>query len=772
MGSRWLLLLLLLLLRDRALNLPGRAFVWVIASDPPSRKGFVLNRNLSCPSTSSGVPHNTKAHISTEELSSPSVTETPTSKSQEQMTAAMLPASPEGSCETHHEPPASAAHTPAGTATTDSPSLSDSTVAATVKEPLGAPQTTVLSSLAPPPESPPPNLTVPSSAPDKANDNEPSTNTSSASTTTLRATEGSATSGAQGRDTTPVPSHTATTPTKGKPPDTQHSSVPQTPSQPAQTGSNVSTILVPEVSPPKPTTPGVRSSVSPEEADTAVTTPSMASSTAEDASPPSGTGTPTEPKTLTPTPPSPTLDKVGDINKPLPVTTSAATNTTSPTPATLNTAASETQDRDTAAGPPTPATTPTTSKPPDTHQDSVTRTPSQPAPTGSSVGSGAAQSPNHSTARAPSSSDTTTSSTVTSKAPPGSSQSSAPGGGTCALDEYLASPGGCMCNDSYYPDLELSREIATLRCRPRDIEVTLRSCFLKTRHWALKNETLTCFSINRIEQGHRVQVFQLEKKEGTCGLHLATNASHALHSLDVHLEQALPGASNTSFKVLQLSCAYPLVVNASKPVSSQEVSILTNHVPSTGELAFTLSIFTDPELSTPLKNSTAPVGMTLYVVLKCTNSDPAQFALVANEVFASTNQSNTEAEATHHFVKDSCPVRGRMLQDLTNGASIYVTLAFTLSRFLNSDTLYLHAQVTLCDKQAGRPCQPSCSGKNPLRRSSPWDARAGTHVEPGGGKWIVFGPLRISESRASSSWSPAGAWMSIFLLILIGWMLE
>lgn len=78
----------------------------------------------------------------------------------------------------------------------------------------------------------------------------------------------------------------------------------------------------------------------------------------------------------------------------------------------------------------------------------------------------------------------------------------------------------------------------------------------------------------------------------------------------------------------------------------------TNHVPSTGEIAFTLSIFTDPELSTPLENSTAPVGMPLYVVLKCANSDPGRFALVANEVFASTNQSNTEAEATHHFVKD------------------------------------------------------------------------------------------------------------------------
>ncbi|ERE83788.1 Zona pellucida sperm-binding protein containing protein [Cricetulus griseus] len=254
-----------------------------------------------------------------------------------------------------------------------------------------------------------------------------------------------------------------------------------------------------------------------------------------------------------------------------------------------------------------------------------------------------------------------------------------------------------------------------------------------------------------------------------------TNTSHALHSLDVHLEPAVPGSKNPNLGVLHFSCAYPLVVNVSQPVSYQEDSIPTIHtihVPSTGETIITLSIFTNSELTTPLKNSTAPVGMTLYVVLKSTNSDPDRFVLVANEVFASSNPSNTVAKATYHFVKESCPVQGRLLQDLSNGASIHVILAFTLSRFLNSDMLYLHAQVTLCDKQASRLCQPSCSGKDPLRRNSPWDSRAGTRLEPGSSKWIVFGPLRISAPRASSSRSRAEAWMFILLLMAVGWLLD
>jgi hypothetical protein len=77
------------------------------------------------------------------------------------------------------------------------------------------------------------------------------------------------------------------------------------------------------------------------------------------------------------------------------------------------------------------------------------------------------------------------------------------------------------------------------------------------------------------------------------------------------------------------------------------------HVPSSGETVVTLSIFTDSKLSAPLKNSTAPVGLPLYVVLKSTNNDPDRFVLVANEIFASTNDSNAEAnDSTYHFVKE------------------------------------------------------------------------------------------------------------------------
>uniref|UniRef100_A0A8C2MZU5 Zona pellucida like domain containing 2 n=1 Tax=Cricetulus griseus TaxID=10029 RepID=A0A8C2MZU5_CRIGR len=638
--------------------------------------------------------------------------------------------------------------------------------------------------------------TLPSSTLDKVDDtNKPLpvttmavTNTSSPTTAIPRTTVlSTATAETQEKDTTAEPPTLGTISTTSKPPDTHQSTVTQTHSQPAQVTSDVSMTLETTPSATKFTNTGLVSSVSPNLRDTdrTVMTPSttLVLSTPEHASPSSQTGTPTVPEKSTSTLPSSTLDKVSDTNKPLPVTTMAVTNTSSPTTAiprttVLSIVIAETQEKDTTAEPPTLGTISTTSKPPDTHQSTVTQTHSQPAQTDSSLGTVTAQSPKPSTVFIYSSSDITKSSTIigTSPASPNSTQSSGPGGGACALDEYLDSTGVCMCNDSYYSHLELSREIGTLHCRPQDIKVALRTCLLKTHHWVLKKDAFSsCSSINTTEQGRRVQVFQLMKKEGTCGLHISTNTSHALHSLDVHLEPAVPGSKNPDLGVLHFSCAYPLVVNVSQPVSYQEDSIPTIHtihVPSTGETIITLSIFTNSELTTPLKNSTAPVGMTLYVVLKSTNSDPDRFVLVANEVFASSNPSNTVAKATYHFVKESCPVQGRLLQDLSNGASIHVILAFTLSRFLNSDMLYLHAQVTLCDKQASRLCQPSCSGKDPLRRNSPWNSRAGTRLEPGSSKWIVFGPLRISAPRASSSRSRAEAWMFILLLMAVGWLLD
>ncbi|XP_021016909.1 mucin-2-like [Mus caroli] len=788
MGSRWFLLLLLLLLNgDRIFNLPGN-----VASIPPSSKGVELNKNLSCPSTSSVVSQRTNGPTSTKELNSLSVNKATTSQSQGQMTSATLPTSPQSSSET--ETTEQTVHTAVKTVT-NSMSLLDPTVTSAAKELVETSKTAILFTVA----------TPPSSTPDKAIDtNEPlhtatvtTRDTSSPTTANLRTTVlSTATSETQERDTTTVPPTPATSPTMtSKPQDTYHSIVTQTPSQPAQMDSSVSRTELTTLSPPRPITTGMRFSVSPSpgEADMTVTTPlkttttsmtpSTTSSTAEDAILSSGTRTPTVPEKLTLTAPSSTPDKAIDTNKPLHKTTVTTRNTSSPTTANLrttvlSTATPETQERDTTTVPPTPATGPTTtSMSPDTHHSTVTQTPSQPpAQTNSSVSLGTTQSLNHSTALVPSSSETTKSSTMigTTKAPSNSNQSSGPGGGACALDEYQASTGGCACNDSYYSHLELSREIATLRCRSQDIEVSLLSCFLKTQHWVLKQDAFSkCFHISTTEEGHRVQVVQVEKKEGTCGLHISTNSSYAVHSLNVHLEQALPGSSNTNFRVLHFSCAYPLAVDVSKPVSHLEISIPSIHVPSSGETVVTLSIFTDSKLSAPLKNSTAPVGLPLYVVLKSTNNDPDRFVLVANEIFASTNDSNAEAnDSTYHFVKESCPVHGRMLQDLSNGASMDVTLAFTVSRFLNSDMLYLHAKVTLCDKQIGHPCQPSCSGKNPLLRNSPSDARTGTQKEPSGGKWIVFGPLRISESQASSSGNSAGAWISIFLLIMIGSMLE
>ncbi|XP_028744053.1 mucin-2-like [Peromyscus leucopus] len=672
-------------------------------------------------------------------------------------------------------------------------SLSDSTVTSTGKESIGTPQTTVLFSLATSAETPQLSQTPPSSTLDTVSDtNKPLsmttmtvTITSSPSTATTLGTTvlDTATTEIQEKDTATVPPSPETTPTTSKPPDTHHSTVTLTPSQPAQTASDVSMTPETTTSPPKSTNTGMGSSVSPSPGDTdrTLTTPSMALSTPEDAISSSGTGTPSVPEKSALTPPSSTLDTVSDTNKPLSMTTMTVTTTSSPSTATtpgttvLDTATTEIQGKDTETVPSSPETTSTTSKPPDTHHSTVTQTPSQPAQTASDVSMTPETTTPTTTAVILRSSETTKSSTMagTNPAPPNSSQSSGVDGGACALDEYPDSTRGCMCNGSYYSHLELSRDIGTLRCRPQDIEVALRSCFLKTHHWVLKDDAFSrCFNINTIEQGRRVQVFQLEKKEGTCGLHISTNVSHALYSLDVHLQQALPGSPSTGFRELHFSCAYPLVVNVSKPVSYQETSIPTIHIPSTGETVITLSIFTDSHLSTPLKNSTAPVGMPLYVVLKSTNSDPGRFALVANEVFASTDLSNTVTKTTYHFVKGSCPVQGRLLQDLSNGASTQVTLAFTLSRFLNSDTLYLHAQVTLCDKQASRPCQPSCSGKNPRRRNSPWASPAKSRLEPGDSKWILFGPLRISAPRASSTRSEAGAWMSILLLMVIGWMLD
>ena len=63
-----------------------------------------------------------------------------------------------------------------------------------------------------------------------------------------------------------------------------------------------------------------------------------------------------------------------------------------------------------------------------------------------------------------------------------------------------------------------------LRCQPQEIEVVLSSCFLKTRHWILGEGTFSgCSSVSKLEEGRRAQAFTVEKKEGSCGLHLSVS---------------------------------------------------------------------------------------------------------------------------------------------------------------------------------------------------------------------------------------------------------
>nr|XP_012605902.1 hyphal wall protein 1-like [Microcebus murinus] len=524
---------------------------------------------------------------------------------------------------------------------------------------------------------------------------------------------------------------------------------PETPKQ------NQSTLITtPSTS--NPTVRGTESSVSTDsvytEMSATITAPIALNTAGNDANSPRPMTTTVSENSAVSTSPR-TSSKVANVKESSPMTTGAffhstLLTTTALATTVLGTTVSGTQEGKTTAALPAP-TASTMTKP---HPNTATQTPSYPAESASSVDTTTAQAPEtmaaHSTALIPSSSGTTKSSiTRTSQASPKHTQSSSPGTEACTVDEYPDSGGVCRCNKSYYAHSELFRVSRSLHCLPRKIEVLLSRCFLKTHSWVLaKGAFSACSNGSRIDQGLRVHVFMLEKKEGVCGLRLSvsklTNSSHARYSLEVTLLHDPPDFTITNATVLSFSCTYPLVVNVSQtlpypvvsfPQKSQHsqvrhkvgdgpspwgfvvrVSLLslfryvTIHVPGTGDTVVILGIFTDPQLSAPLENRTAPIGKPLYVVLRDTSSDPDRFALVANEVFASTNISRMGAvEATYHFVNESCPVSNRLLHGLqANGGSLEVTLAFNLFRFFTSDTMYLHGRVTLCDKKAGRPCQP------------------------------------------------------------------
>ncbi|XP_044524671.1 uromodulin-like [Gracilinanus agilis] len=283
-------------------------------------------------------------------------------------------------------------------------------------------------------------------------------------------------------------------------------------------------------------------------------------------------------------------------------------------------------------------------------------------------------------------------------------------GSPCASDEYLER--GCKCNSSYYAHPELNDLTVALSCQPWEMKVSLSQCLLETLGWVQGDAIFPgCSGISEIVQGRRAITFLMKKKEGTCGLKLSTNTSHALYSLKTQLPPAFFGSvAPTGSTAINFACAYPLVVNVSqkepfKVATSLHAKI---HVPGTGDSIITLSIFTDAQYSSLLVDQPVALHAPLYVVLEATNADPERFVLVANAFFASTNASGTSApETTYYFVKHSCPVSERLLTKLSaNGVSLKVKLAFRLFRFFTSDVLYFHSHMTLCDKKGNSSCQP------------------------------------------------------------------
>ncbi|EPY77525.1 hypothetical protein CB1_001244017 [Camelus ferus] len=161
----------------------------------------------------------------------------------------------------------------------------------------------------------------------------------------------------------------------------------------------------------------------------------------------------------------------------------------------------------------------------ESHQNTIKQTPSQPVESAPSAGTIMTQSPEttaaHSTALNPSNLGTRESSAMTgaNQTSPKHNKSSSLGARVCALVEYPADGGVCMYNDSYYAHSKLPRVLVALHCQQQKIEVVLSSCFLKTHHWVLEEGVISgCSSVRKTEEGRSVQVFVVEKKEGTCGL--------------------------------------------------------------------------------------------------------------------------------------------------------------------------------------------------------------------------------------------------------------
>ncbi|KAG8433119.1 hypothetical protein GDO86_017418 [Hymenochirus boettgeri] len=290
----------------------------------------------------------------------------------------------------------------------------------------------------------------------------------------------------------------------------------------------------------------------------------------------------------------------------------------------------------------------------------------------------------------------------------------------CASDEECRNTSGvpkCYCknttlaNNTVLSSSQTSLLTPTLTCDLYQIKVSYSKCLLERMGFNSSNIHLIDNNCtNFIERNNQsfATVITLPKS-GYCGGQLLVNDTHITYVNTIYIERTSGGAIVRDPFAVNFYCSFLKNMQTSLSTGiSPFASVGQFTVGATITYLVKMGLFTNFNFSTQYQGAQLSLDSKsmLYVGLIVEDAKDTNFLLVLRNCYGTPTAVSSDS-VKYDIIKDSCPnVNDPTITVHENGVSNQGRFSVQIFKFIgNFPQIYLHCQVTLCDKTLGT-CNP------------------------------------------------------------------
>ncbi|XP_077305976.1 uromodulin-like [Lithobates pipiens] len=320
---------------------------------------------------------------------------------------------------------------------------------------------------------------------------------------------------------------------------------------------------------------------------------------------------------------------------------------------------------------------------------------------------------------------------------------------TCKADEEWQlrnDQSGCFCKNPYNVT-DLSEMVPHRTCEAFNMKATFHKCQFNDLSIYFNKSHVKDTACYDFQDDPVTNTFTIlaSLKVGGCGVQsYEISNARVTHKANIIIVVEHLDTINLRKNTLNitLQCSYELDMISSLNFAQHPfLSSINIPVPGIGEFQVYMALYKDINATIPYSGSEVVLSTDqfLHVGIFFLGGTSSDLVLVMKNCYV-TPRNDANDSQKYYIIQNSCPIlQNGTVSVLQNGVSNKGRVSAQMLKFVeNSDKVYLHCVVSLCDKRAG-PCAPDCS-----RAGSPSDG-IGLPKSVDSSGLITVGPIRRSD---------------------------